>query len=33
MKMNQKLKVTISVIDNVACKYPDTKIYTEKKSE
>ena len=27
--MNKKLKVTIKVIHNVACKYPDTKIYIE----
>ena len=27
--MNKKLKVTIKVIDNVCCKYPDTKIYIE----
>ena len=25
--MNKKLKVTLNVPDNVACKYPDTKKY------
>ena len=28
-KMNKKLKVTLQVLDNVASKYPDTKIYIE----
>ena len=28
-KMNKKLKITIKFVDNVACKYPDTKIYIE----
>ena len=27
--MNKKFKVKIKVIDNVACKYRDTKIYIE----
>ena len=27
--MNKKLKVTIKFINNVACNYPDTKIYIE----
>ena len=27
--MNKKLKVTLKVLDNVACKYPNTKIYIE----
>ena len=27
--MNKKLNVTIKVIENVDCKYPDTKIYIE----
>ena len=27
--MNKKLKVTVKVIDNVDCKYLDTKIYNE----
>ena len=27
--MNKKLKVTLKVLDNVACKYPDTKNYIE----
>ena len=27
--MNKNLKVTVKVIDNVACKYLDTKIYNE----
>ena len=27
--MNKKLKVTLKVFDNVACKYPDTKDYIE----
>ena len=27
--MHKKLKVTLKVFDNVACKYPDTKIYIE----
>ena len=28
-KMNKKLKVTMKYIENVNCKYPDTKIYIE----
>ena len=31
--MNKKLKIMIKVIDNVACKCPDTKIYTENLNE
>ena len=27
--MNKKLRVTLKVLDSVACKYPDTKIYIE----
>ena len=27
--MNKKLNVTLKVLDNVACKYLDTKIYIE----
>ena len=27
--MNKKLKVTLIVLDNIACKYPDTKICFE----
>ena len=27
--MNKKLKVTIKIIDNVVCKYTDSKIYME----
>ena len=27
--MSKKLKVTLKVLDNVACKYPDTKNYIE----
>ena len=27
--MNKKLKLKIKFIDNIDCKYPDTKIYIE----
>ena len=27
--MNKKLKVTLKALENVACKYPDTKDYIE----
>ena len=28
--MNKKLKITLKVLENVSCKYPDTKDYIEK---